>query len=132
MDSYTFDSLDLLVNLARRHRINVKLSELQQIFIYRTQYRHLFELDAKALLARGKDLNVNFQFKDRPKVFVKSVKTFDAFTYKKRFEEDKIINIRLIPCTESSIQRFKRPIISGVFCVRCFVEIFIQFLKTKL
>lgn len=117
----TFDSLDLLVNLARRHRINVKLSDLQQIFIYLTQYRHLFELDAKTLLARGKDLNVNFHFKDRPKIFVKSFEKFDAFTYKKHFEEDKIINIRLIPCTSPS-PRFDNPITSGVFCVRCSVK----------
>lgn len=118
----TFDSLDLLVNLARRHRINVKLSELQQIFIYRTQYRYLFELNAKTLLARGKDLNVNFQFKNRPKVFVRSIKTFDVFTYKKHFEEDKIINIRLIPFIENSVPKFESSIIPGVFCVRHLVS----------
>lgn len=77
------DSLDLLVNLARRHRINVKLSQLQQIFFYRTKYKDLFEFDPQLLPKRAKDHNVNFQFKDRPIVYVKSVKTFDLNTYKR-------------------------------------------------
>ncbi|XP_055312030.1 uncharacterized protein LOC129574273 isoform X2 [Sitodiplosis mosellana] len=101
-----FDSLDLLVNLARRHRLNVKLSELQQTFFYRTQYKNLFELDAKLFISHGKNINANFQFKDRPKVYVRSAKTFDSDTYKRLFEEKKIINIRLTPSTQRTYTNF--------------------------
>ncbi|XP_055317501.1 uncharacterized protein LOC129576410 [Sitodiplosis mosellana] len=101
-----FDSLDLLVNLARRHRLNVKLSELQQTFFYRTQYKDLFELDAKLFISRGKNINANFQFKDRPKVYVRSAKIFDLDTYKRLFEEKKTINIRLIPSTQRTYTNF--------------------------
>lgn len=59
-------SLDLLVDLARVHRINVKIPYIQQTILYKTKYKHLFEYDSSNLAS----INDNFQLKDRPKVKV--------------------------------------------------------------
>lgn len=76
-----FGSLDLLVDLARCHRINIKLNLLQQIFFYKSQFKHLFQYDAE--IPKANVLNQNFPFKNRPSITVILNETFDAATYKR-------------------------------------------------
>lgn len=76
-----FDTLDLLVELAQRHRVNVKLNILQQIFFYKSKYKHLFRYDAQ--IPKAADLNKEFQFKNRPEVYVVPHETADIEAYKK-------------------------------------------------
>lgn len=74
-----FESLDLLVELARSHGINVKLSQIQQLIFRRTKYESLFEFDSKIF---PKNLHNNSQLKDRPTVYIKSLKPMnDLMTY---------------------------------------------------
>lgn len=75
-----FDSLDFLVDLARRHRLHVKLDPLQQIFFYKSPYKHLFEYDAN--INNSKYLNEHFQFKGRPMVYVVPSTDKDQETFK--------------------------------------------------
>lgn len=77
-----FESLDLVVHLARHQHINVKLSEIQQIFCYKTHYKNLFKYDTPLIANLGL-LNKSFRFEDRPMVRIKSVKIFDLATYKR-------------------------------------------------
>lgn len=68
-----FDTLDLLVELAQRHHVNVKLDIVQQIFFYKTKYKHLFQYDAQ--IPNAADLNAEFRFKNQPEVNVVPYKT---------------------------------------------------------
>lgn len=77
-----FDTLDLAVHLAAHHRLNVKLSEIQQIFIFKTPFNSLFEYTTP-LIADREVLNRIFRLRDRPVVQIKSVKTLDLATYKR-------------------------------------------------
>lgn len=75
-----FDTLDLLVELAQRHRINVKLNTLQQIFFYKSKYKHLFRYDAP--IPNADDLNKEFRFKNQPDVCVVPHEIDDIDAYK--------------------------------------------------
>lgn len=78
-----FESLDLLIDLAQRHHLNIKLAPIQQLFIYKTVYKHLFEYDPEVIV-RAKDLNKNFKFKEQPKITVAYIETsYDIDTYKR-------------------------------------------------
>lgn len=76
-----FDTLDLLVELVQRHQVNVKLNILQQIFMYKSKYKHFFEYDAQ--IPNSAELNKEFRFKDRPKVSVIPLENADIEIYKK-------------------------------------------------
>lgn len=74
-----FELLDLLVELAQSHGINVKLSKIQQLLFRRTKYESLFEFDSDIF---PKKLHSNCQLKDRPTVYIKSLKPMnDLNTY---------------------------------------------------
>lgn len=75
-----YDTLDLLVELARRHHLNVKLNMIQQLFFYKTKYKHLFQYGAQ--VPNAADLNAQFPFRNRPKVFVISRESADKQAYK--------------------------------------------------
>lgn len=108
-----FDSLDLLVDLAHRQRFHVKLGQFQQIYFYKSRYKHLFEYCNE--IPNAKELNQNFRFKNRPKIHIVPIEVVDLDTYKRYgslkyiitwndgkfrvsryFQQKKIINIRLI------------------------------------
>lgn len=74
-----FNSMDLLVDLAHLHRINVKIPHIHQMILYRTKYKHLFEYDSSHLVT----INENFQLKDRPKVKVNIFKERTKEEYKR-------------------------------------------------
>lgn len=76
-----FDSLDLLVDLARRQRFNVKLNLLQQIFFYKSRFKHLFKYDKE--INNAKELNEKFLFEGRPKISIVPIEIADLDTYKK-------------------------------------------------
>lgn len=84
-----FESLDFLVDLVRRHHLHVKLDLIQQVFFYKSPYKHLFEYDSQ--INNANELNKHFQFKGRPMVYVVPPKepfeVKDLHTYKryKRF-----------------------------------------------
>lgn len=74
-----FDKLDLLVELAQRNHFNVKLNILQQIFFYKSKYKHLFEYDKR--IPDAANLNKAFRFKNRPKISVIEYETADMEVY---------------------------------------------------
>lgn len=76
-----FDTLDLLVELAQRHHVNVKLNILQQVFFYKTKYKHLFEYDAQ--IPNAAELNEKFRFKNQPEVCVVPYEAADMEAYKR-------------------------------------------------
>lgn len=78
-----FDSLDLLIDLAQRHHLNIKLAPIQQLFMYKSPYKHLFEYDPEVVV-KAEDLNKNFKFKEQPKITVAYMETsVDIDTYKR-------------------------------------------------
>lgn len=76
-----FDTLDLLVELAQRHHVNVKLRILQQIFFYKSKYKHLFKYDNR--IPDAANLNKGFQFENQPKISVVQYETADIEAYKR-------------------------------------------------
>lgn len=76
-----FDSLDLLVALARHQQFNVKLNLLQQTFFYKSQYKHLFKYNDE--IKNSKELNKKFPFGDRPKISIVPIESSDLNTYEK-------------------------------------------------
>lgn len=75
-----FDRLDFLVELAQRLQVNLKLQMLQQIFFYKTKYKHLFRYDAQ--IPNAADLNKKFQFKNQREICVIPYETADIEAYK--------------------------------------------------
>lgn len=75
-----FATMDLLVELAQRHHINVQLNILQQIFFYKSEYKHLFHYDAK--IPNAADLNKKFLFRNQPEVLIMPYEAADIEAYK--------------------------------------------------
>lgn len=75
-----FDTLDLLVELARGYHVNVRLNILQQLFFYKSKYKHLFRYDAQ--IQNAAVLNKKFLFKNKPEVHIMPYKVADLEAYK--------------------------------------------------
>lgn len=75
-----FEPMDLLVELAQRHHINVKLNILQQIFFYKSKHKHLFQYDAQ--IPNAADLNKTFPFRNHPEVCIVPYEAAGTEAYK--------------------------------------------------
>ncbi|XP_031621856.1 uncharacterized protein LOC116339901 isoform X2 [Contarinia nasturtii] len=94
------ESLDVLVELAARYQIDVRLNGLQQLFIHRTKHKHLFKYNSEAL-SHIKDVNNEFKFDGQPKIYIQNYQALSLDTYKTLYQRKKIINIRLIARNDS-------------------------------
>lgn len=74
-----FDKLDLLVELVQRHHINLELTTLQQIFFYKSNFKHLFHYDE--IIPHSAELNKKFPYKNGPKICVVLLEHADAESY---------------------------------------------------
>lgn len=107
-----FATMDLLVELAQRHRINVKLDILQQLFFYKSQYKHLFHYDAR--IPKATDLNKNFLFKNQPEVYIVPYEAADVEAYKMYLpNHDHFFCFKLLKSFHKKILYF-----SGIFTTR--------------
>lgn len=75
-----FDALDLLVELAIRLKVHIKLLPVQQLLFFETEHRHLFSYDEK-LFPNQTGLNKEFKFKGHKRIHVVLHKAHDINKY---------------------------------------------------